>query len=122
VSEDFKDASIAKLPHIGCSSSKAQHVQAFATQHQQQSGQAQHSSSAQATTANSSSSSDNTAHSTARRQLLLRSTVAPFLVPLVLGSDDATTIVNSVLSAYGEQRGSSTDPFLSTDQSVMQYT
>jgi hypothetical protein len=33
---------------------------------------------------------------------VLNSTLASFLVQLVLGSDDATTIVNSVLSAYGE--------------------
>lgn len=39
--------------------------------------------------------------STSRRQLTLHSSLAPLLVPLVIGSDDATTIVNSVLSAYG---------------------
>lgn len=38
---------------------------------------------------------------TGRRELLLHSSLAPLLIPLLLGSDDATTIVNSVLSAYG---------------------
>jgi hypothetical protein len=120
--EHYKDASIAEPPHIEFPSSQQQHVQAFKTQSQQQSDLALHSSGAQATTPRSSSSSSSNSRgpSTARRQLLLRSTLAPFLVPLVLGSDDATTIVNSVLSAYGEQSSSSVEPFPSTNRSVMQ--
>ncbi len=39
----------------------------------------------------------------ARRRLVLRCTLAPLLLPplIVIGTDDATTVVNSVLSAYG---------------------
>lgn len=39
--------------------------------------------------------------SSSRRELLLHSSLTPLLVQLLIGSDDATTIVNSVLSAYG---------------------
>jgi hypothetical protein len=114
--EHCKDASIAEAPHIGCSSSQKQYVQATFGQYPQQSGRPQHSRGAQVTTASSSSSSssDSNTRSTARRQLLLRSSLAPFLVPLVLGSDDATTIVNSVLSAYGEQSSCWIEPVAST--------
>ncbi|KAI8475652.1 MAG: hypothetical protein J3K34DRAFT_404001 [Monoraphidium minutum] len=38
---------------------------------------------------------------TGRRALLLRGSLAPLAVQLTIGSDDTTTIVNSVLSAYG---------------------
>jgi hypothetical protein len=38
----------------------------------------------------------------------------------VLGSDDATTIVNSVLSAYGEHSSCSTEPIPSTNRSITQ--
>lgn len=47
----------------------------------------------------STSNSTSLSSRSTRRDLLLRSTFLPPL--LVLGSDDATTIVNSILSGYG---------------------
>jgi hypothetical protein len=49
----------------------------------------------------STSGSGGDSQGSSRRRVLLRGSLAPLLVQLVVGSDDATTIINSVLSGYG---------------------
>lgn len=62
----------------------------------------QQESAARGSASSSSSNSSSNYGSNSRRQLMVHSTLAPLLVQFVIGSDDATTVVNSVLSAYGE--------------------
>jgi hypothetical protein len=76
--------------HAGSTSAKLLRQQRFTAP--------QHSRRSRLCALNSSSSSSSS--SSSRRGLLLRSTLLP-LPLLLVGSDDATTIVNSILSGYG---------------------
>jgi hypothetical protein len=114
--QHFQYGNVAELPYIECSNVKTDQSQSYAGLYPEEccslGKQCVASSSAPAFTSTSSGTSSSSSSSSCRadkrdqgdnrRQLLLHSTLAPFLVQLVLGSDDATTIVNSVLSAYGE--------------------